>query len=455
MRLLVAGILIVANAAAAQTVQDLADEAEAMRAEMLALYPEHRGDGPPWLMDAVADALADAEAAAEEARRAFFADRGEPGPDRLLVSGLIEDMLTPQGGGFHGYWSDELPTLDSTAARQLAERVRDAVIASRFEKRLTDAITLPVRTDRAAKDRMDRSGECYRAAQLVGALMRESWANGDRDAAGERSVQLAKLANALEADAHMVSSLHGESAWMIYWGWLRGRLAAADLEVTDAQTHLRLVQARLTLNAASIATRYISIYLIELNDYPDKVKHMSADDLKQYRDLVMTLRERMRKSIDADPTYRLEHREQAGNEWFAMSSAIDDSSAREFDHAGGYNAFVSIENRRLNYCRALEVAIAIRLFELDHDSLPDSLDALVPEYLDAVPIDAFCGEPLRYEPGEEGRYVVYSVGWDGVDNDGRTHPEHNQRASQAPGSFFGEFRDPTGYDHRLDPWAPD
>ena len=53
------------------------------------------------------------------------------------------------------------------------------------------------------------------------------------------------------------------------------------------------------------------------------------------------------------------------------------------------------------------------------DTLPDSLSALVPKYIEAIPRDPFDGEPMRYSK-EHG--IVYSVGNDFVDNGGSEHP---------------------------------
>ncbi len=70
--------------------------------------------------------------------------------------------------------------------------------------------------------------------------------------------------------------------------------------------------------------------------------------------------------------------------------------------------------------RAAAALVAIRLYQADHDGAnPPSLEALVPEYLSAVPVDPFSpdGGPLRYLANAEGP-VVYSVGFDGIDGGG-------------------------------------
>jgi hypothetical protein len=61
--------------------------------------------------------------------------------------------------------------------------------------------------------------------------------------------------------------------------------------------------------------------------------------------------------------------------------------------------------------------VAIKCWQARHGALPASLDALVPEYLDAVPRDPYDGKPLRYSAEKR---IVYSVGMDGQDSGGST-----------------------------------
>jgi hypothetical protein len=67
--------------------------------------------------------------------------------------------------------------------------------------------------------------------------------------------------------------------------------------------------------------------------------------------------------------------------------------------------------------RAAAVSVALRLYERDHASRPDTLDALVPDYLPAIPVDPLdpAGGPIRYIPDAE-HPRVYSVGDNGVDD---------------------------------------
>ena len=54
------------------------------------------------------------------------------------------------------------------------------------------------------------------------------------------------------------------------------------------------------------------------------------------------------------------------------------------------------------------------------DFLPVTLDQLVPDYLEAVPLDAFdaTGLPIRYRREKPDRAVVWSIGPNRTDDDG-------------------------------------
>ncbi len=67
-----------------------------------------------------------------------------------------------------------------------------------------------------------------------------------------------------------------------------------------------------------------------------------------------------------------------------------------------------------------ETGLAIERYRLAHQALPESLEALVPDYLAEVPRDPFDGAPLRYIRHETGGYTVYTIGDDGIDHGGLT-----------------------------------
>jgi hypothetical protein len=53
-----------------------------------------------------------------------------------------------------------------------------------------------------------------------------------------------------------------------------------------------------------------------------------------------------------------------------------------------------------------------------HGRYPDTLGALVPEFLAAEPRDLMDGQPLRYAKTATGHFKLWSVGRDGVDHGG-------------------------------------
>jgi hypothetical protein len=68
--------------------------------------------------------------------------------------------------------------------------------------------------------------------------------------------------------------------------------------------------------------------------------------------------------------------------------------------------------------RNLHLAFALAAFQRDNGHYPDKLDELAPKYLEKIPDDLFSEKPLIYRL--EGRgYLLYSVGLNGIDEDGR------------------------------------
>ncbi|MBN1810062.1 MAG: hypothetical protein JW909_13425 [Planctomycetes bacterium] len=64
-----------------------------------------------------------------------------------------------------------------------------------------------------------------------------------------------------------------------------------------------------------------------------------------------------------------------------------------------------------------DAGIAATLYERDHGAWPSALGDLVPEYLDAVPIDPFDGAPVRFISEENG-IVLYCLGRNFLDDGG-------------------------------------
>ena len=79
---------------------------------------------------------------------------------------------------------------------------------------------------------------------------------------------------------------------------------------------------------------------------------------------------------------------------------------------------------------ALEVLLAAQAYRRDKGEFPASLDALVPDYLEAVPLDPChrSGGRLLYRRDSPTKALVWSVGEDGTDNDGSIESEQGRPA---------------------------
>ncbi len=67
-------------------------------------------------------------------------------------------------------------------------------------------------------------------------------------------------------------------------------------------------------------------------------------------------------------------------------------------------------------------AIALKRYQLRHETLPKDLGALVPEFLPGLPRDPVDGQPLRYRLNADGTFLLYSIGANNVDDGGDATP---------------------------------
>lgn len=84
---------------------------------------------------------------------------------------------------------------------------------------------------------------------------------------------------------------------------------------------------------------------------------------------------------------------------------------------------LDIDTRCTAEALAAQTALAVERYRLAEGHLPESLDNLVPAYMEFVPADPFDGRSLKYRALETG-FVVYSIGDDltdegGAERDGR------------------------------------
>ncbi len=89
--------------------------------------------------------------------------------------------------------------------------------------------------------------------------------------------------------------------------------------------------------------------------------------------------------------------------------------------------------------RLLVTAIALERFHGRHGSYPKTLSELAPEWLKNPPVDFMDGQPIRYRLTDDGHFVLYSVGLDGVDNGGEMRRPRRASPGGAPYEDPREF----------------
>lgn len=83
-------------------------------------------------------------------------------------------------------------------------------------------------------------------------------------------------------------------------------------------------------------------------------------------------------------------------------------------------------------CERAEVACALERYFLANGTCPPTLDALVPGFIDRVPVDLIAGGPMRYRQTDDGRYLLCGIGWNERDDGGNiawTHPKPGVEAT--------------------------
>jgi hypothetical protein len=153
----------------------------------------------------------------------------------------------------------------------------------------------------------------------------------------------------------------------------------------------------------------------------------ASDEFIARYDRCMELVEMPRWQRTAQPEYR---------SWsYAGDGAAPDSLSDWMDHSVSAGFYGSVCDMQDASERGAALMLAIESFAYEKGRFPASLEELVPEYLDELPLDPYAMDPKIWQyrlldgSTQDGRpYVLYSVGIDG-DDDGGLVP-----AGKSPGA---------------------
>jgi hypothetical protein len=69
-----------------------------------------------------------------------------------------------------------------------------------------------------------------------------------------------------------------------------------------------------------------------------------------------------------------------------------------------------------------QIGCAQERYYLAHGHYPETLDALVPDFMNKIPHDIIGGQPLHYRRISDTKFLLYSVGWNQKDDGGQKSP---------------------------------
>jgi hypothetical protein len=87
----------------------------------------------------------------------------------------------------------------------------------------------------------------------------------------------------------------------------------------------------------------------------------------------------------------------------------------------------------------IRTACALERYRLAHGEYPAALDALSPQFIESVPHDLINGQPLHYRRADDGKFVLYSVGWNESDDGGTNAFNKNGRIVWQEGDWVWKY----------------
>lgn len=89
-----------------------------------------------------------------------------------------------------------------------------------------------------------------------------------------------------------------------------------------------------------------------------------------------------------------------------------------------------------------QIACALERYRIARGEYPETLDALVPDFMQQPPPDIINGAPLKYRHTDNGKFLLYSVGWNETDDGGKdvSDPSHPQSLSEGDWAWDGSTK---------------
>ncbi|MBX3360436.1 MAG: hypothetical protein KF705_03200 [Phycisphaeraceae bacterium] len=429
------------TAAPTPTLQSLRQEAAAL----LAPYTDAAGADTEATLRAVRDAIRTIESELED----------EESQTSVLYEGLIFGATV---------WQNAEPDarLRSEQATRTAIRwASDTGLLRRLES-LSTPIMPPTRPlgsigDRgAARESSRHAGATRRAALLLAAHNAESLRAGDRDAFVRGTRTLATLARVVSITAVQIDRLAAGAIEQLMLAQVRSAVASrllddASLRELDAiLAEPACISPAVAMRGESLATLVLTIEMAELAAQEANEDHDTPVNLTPGRRMLPT-------GLSLDAQVSLTRR--AFAEWAELIDTPPGArAARRTEQAEMWNAVIAnaMLGSMFRVCerltetadmmeatrRGTRILLALERHRLATNTHPETLDALVPDYLSNPIPDPYTGQPFGYlgpakGPHPGGRpFVLYAAGSDLTDDGGvadftnRYNPDRSKSGGQ-------------------------
>jgi hypothetical protein len=216
------------------------------------------------------------------------------------------------------------------------------------------------------------------------------------DFSDEQLVELGKLLAKIENSDGMISAVLGE------------RIMTLDMIMHPNPTYFNMSFPNNSRNLLSLSPILFLYKTAGLNE-SDSILLLDYMD-----DVIKTLKLPLHKRQAAAETINIKFNE------------IPKKNLLFRDFAPAFGRVLIMDLGNIARLEAARTAIAVQRYRLKYNKLPDSLESLVPDYLDSVPMDPFDGKEIRYKKLDKG-FVIYSIGADQIDYGGIEEPKDKNK----------------------------
>jgi type II secretory pathway pseudopilin PulG len=89
-----------------------------------------------------------------------------------------------------------------------------------------------------------------------------------------------------------------------------------------------------------------------------------------------------------------------------------------------YNKAMQTAARNQTKVNQALIVCGLERYRLAHGQYPEKLAMLTPEFIAMIPRDVIGGRPLKYRRTDDGRFLLYSIGWEEKDDGGVEWPSN-------------------------------